>query len=115
MEEGEIHDFNLNDIVTPIKVDNYEKLLHSTNYNKVLAQNLIKGFRKGFDIGYRGPLARRNIANNIPLGNNGTQEDLWNKVLKEVGFHRYAGPFYDAPPYEYYIQSPIGLVPKAGN
>ena len=31
--------------------------------------------------------------------------------MKEVKEGRYAGPFKDNP-YKYYIQSPIGLVPK---
>ena len=31
--------------------------------------------------------------------------------MKEVQLGRYAGPFVE-PPFEYYVQSPIGLVPK---
>ena len=38
---------------------------------------------------------------------------LWNKVMKEVKAKRYVGP-YDEIPYETFIQSPIGLVPKDG-
>ena len=34
--------------------------------------------------------------------------------MKEVQLKRYAGPF-DKIPFENYVQSPIGLVPKAGN
>ena len=34
--------------------------------------------------------------------------------MKEVQLGRYAGPF-DEIPYDNYMQSPIGLVPKAGN
>ena len=41
----------------------------------------------------------------------GTKIDLWNKVMGEVEKGRYAGPFID-PPYDCFIQSPIGLVPK---
>ena len=41
----------------------------------------------------------------------GTKTELWNKVMKEVKEKRYAGPF-DKIPFENYIQSPIGLVPK---
>ena len=36
---------------------------------------------------------------------------LWNKVMKEVGLGRYAGPFKQIP-FNNYIQSPIGLVEK---
>ena len=31
--------------------------------------------------------------------------------MKEVSAGRYAGPYED-PPYEYFMQSPVGLVPK---
>ena len=41
----------------------------------------------------------------------GSQTELWNKVMKEVELGRYAGP-YESPPFENYVQSPIGLVPK---
>ena len=44
----------------------------------------------------------------------GTPTILWNKVMKEVAENRYAGPFEQIP-FENYIQSPIGLVPKSGN
>ena len=33
--------------------------------------------------------------------------------MKEVKLKRYAGP-YEEIPYEFFVQSPIGLVPKAG-
>ena len=39
---------------------------------------------------------------------------MWNKVIKEVQVNRVAGPFSEIP-FESYIQSPIGLVPKSGN
>ena len=41
----------------------------------------------------------------------GSPKELWNKVMKEVELGRYAGPF-EEPPFEYFVQSPIGLVPK---
>ena len=41
----------------------------------------------------------------------GSPIELWNKVMLEVQKARYAGPFNE-PPFEYYVQSPIGLVPK---
>ena len=34
--------------------------------------------------------------------------------MKEVKLGRVAGPYYQGPPFENYIQSPVGLVPKAG-
>ena len=49
-------------------------------------------------------------ARNLKL-NVGSKTELWNKVMKEVKEKRYAGPYHKIP-FEYYIQSPIGLVPK---
>ena len=43
----------------------------------------------------------------------GTKVDLWNKIMKEVCVGRVAGP-YETIPFENYIQSPVGLVPKLG-
>ena len=39
---------------------------------------------------------------------------MWNKIMKEVSLKRYAGPFTEIP-FKNYVQSPIGLVPKAEN
>ena len=41
----------------------------------------------------------------------GNKTILWNKIIKEVKVKRYAGPFEQIP-FDTYIQSPIGLVPK---
>ena len=73
---------------------------------------LIEGFTTGFDIGYAGPRVRKSKSENIPL-TVGTKSDLWEKITKEIDAGRVAGPFNQIP-YENYIQSPIGLVPKAG-
>ena len=43
----------------------------------------------------------------------GNCEVMWNKLMKEVKLQRVAGPF-DHIPFEHFIQSPIGLVPKDG-
>ena len=40
--------------------------------------------------------------------------EMWNKIMKEVQLGRYAGPFKRMP-YKYFVQLPIGLVPKKGN
>ena len=73
----------------------------------------MNGFRKGFNIGYCGPSDRRDLTDNILLWI-GTKTQLWNKVMDEVKLGRYAGPF-EEPLYKHFIQSPIGLVPKANN
>ena len=44
----------------------------------------------------------------------GNRVDMWNKLMKEVKLKRVAGPV-DTVPFDNYIQSPIGLVPKAGS
>ena len=44
----------------------------------------------------------------------GDKFQLWEKIIKEVRNLRFAGPF-DAIPFDSFIQSPVGLVQKAGN
>ena len=96
-----------------MNADVFEKLLKETNYDPVETEFLVKGFRQGFDIGYRGPERRRSKSKNIPL-TVGSKTELWNKIMKEVKLGRVAGPFEEVP-YQFFIQSPIGLVPKAGD
>ena len=73
----------------------------------------MNGFQNGFDIGYEGPTARADNSENIPLMV-GDKYELWKKLMKEVKLKRYAGPYAEIP-FAQYVQSPIGLVPKAGN
>ena len=68
------------------------------------------GFERGFDLGYEGPTERRSTSRNLPF-TVGNKTILWNKLMKEVKLGRVAGPF-DSVPFDYYIQSPIGLIPK---
>ena len=106
---------NLIDIVTPVNVRVLERLLQETHYPEDKTKYLVQGFSTGFDIGYMGPVERQDTANNLPFQVGvGSKIDMWNKIMKEVKEKRYAGPF-DNPPYDKFIQSPIGLVPKACN
>ena len=89
-----------------------KKLLVDTNYDPKKTAYLVKGFEEGFDLGYRGPEDVKLTAKNLKF-TIGSKTELWNKVMKEVELKRYAGPFKDIP-FENYIQSPIGLVPKDG-
>ena len=90
-------------------------LLEETNYDKTKSTHLILSFSRGFDIGCRGPEDRRDTAENLPL-KLGSKTLLWNKVMAEVKENRYAGPFkINELPFRNFMQSPIGLVPKAGN
>ena len=87
-------------------------MLHHYNFDPVKTEELIQGFLNGFDIGYRGPLERMDTAENIPF-TVGTPTDMWEKIMKEIKLGRTAGPFAKIP-YKHFMQSPVGLVPKAG-
>ena len=100
-------------MVTPLNVPKYEQLLRESNYDAKETQFLVNGFTNGFDIGYMGPECRQSTARNLPL-RIGSHTDVWNKIMKEVQLKRVAGP-YKQIPFENYVQSPIGLVPKVGN
>ena len=107
--------YDLNNVVTPLNVDLYEQLLRDSGFDNKERDFLVDGFRNGFDIGYTGPKIRQSHARNIPfMPGIGDKWDMWSKIMKEVKAKRYAGP-YDEIPFENYIQSPIGLVPKHGN
>ena len=98
----------------PVKVDQLRTLLMETNYDKAETEFLLNGFTTGFDIGYQGPKIRQSSAENIPFTPGvGDKTEMWNKIMKEVKAGRVAGPF-DQIPFDNYIQSPIGLVPKKG-
>ena len=114
-EEEEVlyyQNLDLGMVTTPIDTDELECLLTESEYDRVKTQFLVDGFRNGFSIGYEGDEYVKLSAPNLPL-TVGTETDLWNKVMKEVKAKRYKGPF-EKIPFEYYIQSPIGLVPKDG-
>ena len=101
---------DITNIVTPVKVKVLHQLLTSTNYPSDKTQFLTEGFTKGFRIGHHGDRKVRRFAPNLKLSV-GSHITLWNKVMKEVEKGRYAGPFKEVP-FPYFIQSPIGLVPK---
>ena len=105
--------YNLKDFVTPVDPDVLDRYLKETNYDPDETEFLVQGFRKGFDLGYRGPSKIQRYAPNLKL-EVGNEVILWNKIMKEVKLGRYAGPF-SSPPFKYFIQSPVGLVPKGQN
>ena len=102
------------EITTPIKVNWLWDLLVQSNYDKTKTKILIEGFTEGFDLGYRGPVKRTDTADNLPIKSPDDLFDIWGKLVKEVKLSRIAGPFTNIPT-KHYMQSPIGLVPKAGN
>ena len=58
---------DLDNIVTPVKVDVLTKLLRKTSYPESEILFLEHGFRNGFNIGYEGPMNRQSQSNNLPL------------------------------------------------
>ena len=103
---------DLDSITTPLNIAAFKNMLFETNYDAEETSFLVDGFTNGFDISYQGPLICQSCSENIPLSV-GTHQDLWNKIMKEVKAGRVTGPF-DTILFDNYIQSPVGLVPKAG-
>ena len=102
---------NLEDIVTPVQWETLQELLLKTNYDRAKTEFLTQGFKYGFSLNYKGNLKGcRRLAPNLKL-RVGSKVELWNKVMNEVELGRYAGPF-EEPPFETFVQLPIGLVPK---
>ena len=102
--------FDLDSIVTPVNICNFEKLLSQMNYDKHKTEELVNSFRNGFELGYEGPQDIQRRAPNLKL-RVGNETILWNKVMKEVKKKCYAGPFSEVP-FKQFVQSPIGLVTK---
>ena len=100
-------------MVTPLNINKYKQLLGESNYDLAETQFLVNGFEQGFDLGYEGVQQRQSKSRNIPF-TVGNHIEMWNKIMKEVQLKCVTGPF-DEVPFKNYIQSPIGLVPKAGN
>ena len=91
----------------------FKELLQKSEYDPKEVEFLIDGFTNGFPIGYVGDQKVKIKSPNLKFREVGDPITLWNKVMKKVKEERYAGPFEEIP-FEYYIQSPIGLVPKDG-
>ena len=102
--------FDLTRVHTLINVDAFENLLKLSRYDPGETEFLVEGLKNGFSLEYEGPHEVRRNSPNLRFMI-GDKIDLWNKVIEEVNNKRYAGPF-ESVPYENYIQSPIGLVPK---
>ena len=104
---------DLQNICTPVKHQVLRELLTQMNFDTAETNFLVDGFKNGFDIQYKGPVNRQSRAKNLKL-TIGSKTILWNKLMKEVMLGRVAGPFKEVP-FENFILSPIGLVPKAGS
>ena len=104
--------YDLKNIVTPVRVEELHKLLCESHYDADETEYLIDGFVNGFDLGYRGPEDVQQKSLNLKIWNGvGSEAILWNKVMKEVKLKKYASPFEQIS-FKSFIQSPIGLVLK---
>ena len=88
----------------------FHRLLVLSNYDKEKTLFLVNGLTYGFNLRYVGQTKITRKAPNLKFSV-GSKLELWNKIMDEVRVKRYAGPFIQ-PPFDHYIQSPIGLVPK---
>lgn len=104
-------DFDILHIVTPVDVHAYQTLLKKCKYDQVESNFLVDRFTNGFALG---PRNIKRFSLNLKL-ECGDQRTLWDKVMKElmkeVKLKQFAGPF-DRPPFQHFIQSSLGLVPK---
>lgn len=117
----QLHNYDIDAIVTPIKVNELRRLLQQTGYDIAKTQFLCDGFTNGFKVGYNGPKDVRITSNNLQF-RVGNKFDLWHKVMLEVQSKRYAGPYEAIEQIPFpgdgsatgWIQAPCGLVDKAG-
>ena len=63
---------------TPVNLPELRRLLHESEYNSAETEFLLKGFSEGFELGYQGPIDRKNYSHNIPF-TVGNKVELWNK------------------------------------
>ena len=110
----EYNNTDLQSIKTPVNISKFKELLEMSQYDPIETKFLIDGFTNGFSIGYCGIENVKITSPNLKFREVGNATILWKKVMKEVKEERYAGPFEQIP-FEYFIQSPIGLVPKDGD
>ena len=102
--------YDLDNIYTPVDATRLEALLKEAGYDKNKRNYVVNGFKNGFSLEYQGPQRVQRKSANLKL-RVGSKVILWNKIIKEVQAKRVAGP-YDVIPFENFIQSPVGLVPK---
>ena len=107
----QFENFDLDSIKTPVNTRRSQELLVLSQYDKKETEFLVDGFTSGSSIGYNEPEDVKLTSPNLKFREVGNDVILWNKVMKEVKENRYAGPFKEIP-FNSYIQSPIGLVPK---
>ena len=66
-----------------MKIMTLRNFPNEVNYHKRETQYICRGFKEGFDLGYRGLTNRQDQSSNLPFTVCNTTE-LWNKVIEEV-------------------------------
>ena len=92
---------------TPVRAARLEAWLEG--YDGDQKQKLVFGFKRGFDVGYKGSLPRvrpHNLASALQ-----NPEEVDKKLSKESSMNRIAGPFKQEP-FSLFRTSPLGLVEK---
>ncbi len=102
--------YDLLHLHTPVKVEVFERLLEG--YDPVEKEFICRGFSQGFQLGFQGNRRVVQQTDNLPSCRV-YPEIIWEKISKEVEDGHVAGPFNERP-FLHFYQSPIGLVPKAG-
>ena len=109
---GMVSEQNIHDIITLVDAQKLEDILRESDFHEhdpKAFQFIIYGFRHGFSLEFEGNHQVKQKSPNLKF-TIGDKWQLWSKVIKEVKLKCYAGPFKDLP-FEYFVQSPIGLVP----
>ena len=77
--------YNISDIVTPIKHEVLQQLLSESNYDSQKSSYLVYGFKQGFQLGYRGPTNRQDKSQNILIHMRlPIRKSLLNILLKKI-------------------------------
>ena len=84
--------YDLIDIVTPVKGDCLRELLTQESYDAEKIDYLYTGFTQGFSLGYDSNPWVQKTSDNLKL-RIGNLTEMWNRVMKEVKDKRYAGPY----------------------
>ncbi len=93
----------------PTPVNRHKLAAFLTGYNPNIVKSLIDGFAFGFKLNYTGPRVSR-MAANLKSADQ-LPHIMEEKIFKEVKAGRISGP-HDYKPFDNFIVSPIGLVPK---
>ena len=109
-EARKTHDNRSKPPATPINADRLDLLLKVTNYNTELRLKLYNGFKKGFDIGFRG-IPNSEIVENVQNLSNEKTQAIDDAIRKELENKRISGPFTKIP-FNVFQINPISVVAK---